>query len=92
MRLTCTAGAKCFTASEHLWGSEGQGAVSALFNRQEQERDYHSRQLLLLLLCLAALDWSLSCCPCRELPVLQVSLVSLTWVLCSEQGMWHAYP
>lgn len=89
MCLTCTAGAKCFTASEHRWGSEGRGAVSTLFNRQEQERDCHSRQLLLLLLCLAALDWSLSCPPCHEL---QLSLVSLTWVLCSVRGMWHAYP
>lgn len=49
MCLTCTAGAKCFSASEHRWGSEGRGTVSTLFNRQEQEHDHHSRQLLLLL-------------------------------------------
>lgn len=89
MCLTCTAGAKCFTASELGGGSEGRGAVSTLFNRQEQERDCHSRQLLLLLLCLAAFDWSLSCHPCHEL---QGSLISLPWVLCSEQGRRNAYP
>lgn len=70
-------------------GERRPGVVSTLFNRQEQERDYHSRQLLLLLLCLAALDWFLSCHPCHEL---QVSLISLPWVLCSERGRRNAYP
>lgn len=47
---------KMFHCLRASLGERGPGAVSTLCNRQKQERDCHSRQLLLLLLCLVALD------------------------------------